>query len=366
MCFPMPRFEMGGLERVQMHVLSGLVRSGFQVDLVTSRVSAQAQVLLRPEVPVSVLEGGRLSFLCGLARLIKNTKPDVVVTSANDVGCFVLLFRALLSPNSKLIWAQHLSLSGPLQASMGFSKLRLLFELWLMRMLIDKADAVVAVSKAVSDDMKGLLGPKLDVHVIYNPVISSDFDGLSRQPVQWPWEDLDYPTIVFVGRLVKVKRLDVLLNAFAMCIQTSQAKLLIIGDGPEAGRAVELARDLNLGEMCKFVGHQDNPFPWIREADLLVLSSDSEGFGLVLVEAMACGIQVVSTDCPHGPAEILGNGEYGRLVRMGDAEALAIAMRESLQFPLVSEDKLTARAAEFGVDHAVSQYNNLLGSVLSN
>lgn len=361
----MPRFEMGGLERVQMHVLSGFVKSGFQVELVTSRVSAQAQVLLKPEVPVSVLEGGRFNFFCGLARLIKKTKPDVVVTSANDVGCFVLLIRMLLSPNSKLIWAQHLSLSGPLQTSVGFRRLRLLFELWLMRMLIEKADAVVAVSKAVSDDMKVLLSPKLDVHVIYNPVISSDFDGLSRQLVQWPWEDRACPTIVFVGRLVKVKRLDVLLNAFAMCTQTSRAKLLIIGDGPETGSAVELARDLNLGEMCKFLGHQDNPFPWIREADLLVLSSDSEGFGLVLVEAMACGTQVVSTDCPYGPAEILGNGEYGRLVPTGDAKALAVAMWESLQCPIASKDKMKERAAEFGVDHAVQQYVNLLEIVLS-
>jgi len=365
-CFPLPRFEAGGLERVQMHIALGLIKAGIQTELVTRQVDVRARGLLKPEVIVRTLGGGRFGFIYRLARWFQKAKPDVIVTSANDIGCIVLLLRRLFWRDSIVIWTQHLSISGPLRASKGMRRIRLSLEIWLMRFLVKHADAVIAVSNSVADDIQYLIDPGLTIQVIYNPVITEDFEQLSRERVEWPWPDCAVPTVVFVGRLAKVKRIDLLLHAFALCIQTMPARLLIIGDGLEAGPAKKLMMELHLGDICKFVGHRDNSLPWIRHAQLLVLCSDSEGFGLVLVEAMACGTQVVSTDCPHGPAELLSEERYGRLVPVGDIEALAVAMSASLKHPYATVDELKKRAAEFSVERAVAQYVAILNNLVRN
>lgn len=362
-CFPLARFETGGLERVQMHVAFGLVNLGFHVELVTRWVDSTAGTLLRPEVQVHSLGGGRLGFLYRLARWLRRTDPDVIVTSANDIGCFALMLRWLLWRDSKIIWVQHLSVSGPLRSAKGMRRMRLSFEIWLMRRLIQHADAVVAVSISVADDMKRLISPDLSVQVIYNPVISSDFEQRCRERVDWPWPDKEVSTVVFVGRLAPVKRLDLLLQAFSRCIQVMPIRLLVLGYGSQEEVARELSRELRLGDACRFLGYCENPLPWIRCADLLVLCSDSEGFGLVLVEAMGCGTQVVSTDCPDGPSEVLNDGQFGRLVPMGDAEALASAIQASLTSPVARQDDLKKRAAEFSVERAVAKYVELLVAV---
>lgn len=346
-----------------MHIAEGLIKAGIQTELVTRQVDVRARTLLRSDVPVNTLRGSRLGYIFRLFRWFRKAEPDVIVTSANDIGCLVLLLRGLLWRGGRIVWTQHLSISGPLHTSKGARRVRLLFEIWLMRRLIKHADAVVAVSRSVADDMKSLIDPNLPVQVIYNPVIAADFEQRSREGIDWPWPDREQPVVVFVGRLAQVKRLDLLLQAFARCIQTISARLLVVGDGPEADMAGQLVAELHLGEACKFVGHRDNPLPWIRHADLLVLCSDSEGFGLVLVEAMACGTQVVATDCPHGPAEVLAEGRYGRLVPTGDFEALAAAMLASLRSPLVAADALKSRAATFSVESAVVRYEELLNKV---
>jgi len=360
----MSRFEAGGLERVQMHIAAGLIMAGIQAELVTRRIDVRAHMLLRSDLPVHALGGGRLRFIYSLFRRFRKAEPDVIVTSANDIGCLVLMLRGLLWRETRVVWTQHLSISGPLHASKGVRRLRLWLEIRLMRCLVKRADAVVAVSRSVADDMKSLIDPDLPVQVIYNPAISKDFEQLSREKIDWPWLDRAIPVVVFVGRLAQVKRLDLLLQAFARCVQTMSARLLVVGDGPEISMAGKLATELRLGEACKFVGHRNNPLPWIRHADLLVLCSDFEGFGLVLVEAMACGTQVVATNCLDGPAEVLAEGRYGRLVPVGDAEALAAAMRASLRSPFCAEDDLKARAAEFSVECAVSQYVEMLNAVV--
>lgn len=362
-CFLLAQFEAGGLERVQMNIAAGLHKTGMSTELVVRYINDQAKGLINSEVSMRVLGGNRLMYMYRLAKWLRQTEPEVIVTSANDIGCFVLLLRYFWWPKSKVIWTQHLSISGPLRTSKKLKRLQLLFETWLMRCLIKHADAVVAVSKSVADDMKRLLGARFQISVICNPVISEDFDSRSMEEVEWPWADQDIPTVVFVGRLAPVKRLDLLLRAFALCIQATQARLLVVGDGPEAASAAQLAIELDLGSSCKFLGHCNNPLPWIRGSDLLVLCSDSEGFGLVLVEAMGCGTQVVATDCPYGPAEVLNAGEYGYLVPVGDAKALASIIQKSLKYPCTTEDSIRARAAEYSVESAVMQYRKLLNRV---
>lgn len=233
-----------------------------------------------------------------------------------------------------------------------------------MRRSLKNAVAVIAVSRSLGEEIKRLIDPDLSIRVISNPVLSEDFEQRSRAEIEWPWQDSGLPTVIYVGRLAPVKRIDLLLEAFHKCNARLPARLLVLGEGSESHAAKKLATELRLGDSCRFLGYSDNPLPWIRYADLLVLCSDYEGFGLVLVEAMACGTQVVATDCPYGPADLLENGRYGRLVPVGDAEALAQAIEASLNSPWTSVDDLKEHAGQFGARQAIVQYVEVLNHVV--
>lgn len=361
--FVLSRFESGGLERVHLNILPKLLDVGVQAQIVTSHIHSNAESMLKKDTPVRVIGGGRLSFFFRLFCVLRAQQANLIFTSANDIGCFVLLFRRFFWPRSKVIWSQHLSISGPLNASRGFKRFRLLLERWLMCRLLLKADAVIAVSRAVADDISRSVVAHPKLKVILNPVVSDGFAERCGADVEWPWPDYSVPTVIFVGRLAPVKRVDLLIEAFSKVKSSMDARLLILGDGPEAGKLKRLAGEHELSEVCSFVGHQDDALPWIQRSDLLVLCSESEGFGLVLVEAMACGVQVVSTDCPDGPSEVLAGGRFGRLVPTNDICSLAQAIEQSLIAPLVDRTKLQERAADFSVDRAVSQYLEVLETV---
>src|SRR5690606_15955724 len=162
-----------------------------------------------------------------------------------------------------------------------------------------------------------------------------------------------------VGTLKAVKRFDVAIEAFSRLPASLGATLCIVGEGPERRTLQAKIEELGMEGRVLLVGYRADTVPWYASADLLVLSSDYEGFGNVIVEAMEQGVPVVSTDCPSGPREILEDGRYGRLVPVGDAEALASAMLESLQ-SLHDYAALKARAQDFAVDKVADEYLDLL------
>jgi glycosyltransferase involved in cell wall biosynthesis len=160
------------------------------------------------------------------------------------------------------------------------------------------------------------------------------------------------PTIITVGRLVYQKDHDTLLRAFALARSRLDASLVLVGQGPLQDELTTLARELGISDRVIFAGWQQNPFAWMANADLFVLSSRFEGFGNVVIEAMACGLPVVSTDCPSGPSEILANGDAGILVPVGDVHAMADAMCAVLQDGKLRKqlaDKSQRRAPEFDI-----------------
>ena len=227
-----------------------------------------------------------------------------------------------------------------------------------MRLLLPSAQGIVAVSQAVADDMRRELRfENVPITVIHNPIVTPDFDARMREAVAWPWDDRDLPTIIFVGRLVAEKRLDLLFDSFIAMNRHTPARLLIVGTGAEQKEVERRIQEEHLQKYCRLIGYTHNVLPLIRAADVLVLPSDYEGFGNVLVEAMACGTQVVSTNCPHGPAEILDEGKFGQLVPMNDPTALAVALRNSLNHCfLIRPEDLKARASSFSVEAAVNHY----------
>jgi glycosyltransferase involved in cell wall biosynthesis len=223
------------------------------------------------------------------------------------------------------------------------------------------ADRRIGVSGGVVDDIARLSHMRRSVfEVINNPVpMRSPPPAATLAAVDKLWGVPHGKRIVTVGSLKAQKNHLLLLQAFAK-IGASDARLMLVGDGSGKPVLIELAKELGVGDQVIFAGFQPDPTPFYVSADLFVLSSDHEGLPTVLIESLACGTPVVSTDCPSGPSEILDHGRYGRLVPVRDPDALSQAMTESLA---VSHDKsaLVERARYFSTDRAVQAYLSAFG-----
>lgn len=357
------RWEWGGLERVQLTVGKAMRDHGIDVSIVAGKFLADVSHELPFEGrTVELSKGGPSHFPLSLLRTLLREKPDVVITTANDVACMALLFRRLFFRRLRVIITQHLSLSAPRRNARGFKRIKLECIRLAMKLLLPSADHIVAVSEGVALDLKqDLLLSRTDTIVIHNPIVAPDFEVRMHRPQTWPWMDHHLPTIIFVGRLSAEKRLHLLLDSFQSLITHTPARLLIVGTGPMRQEIERRIQRDGMESCCKLMGFIDNPLPLISAADVLVLCSDYEGFGNVLVEAMACGTQVISTECPSGPAEILGNGRFGQLVPTGDRVALENALRKSLLGEFcVPAEMLKTRAGEFSVEKATQRYIALL------
>lgn len=357
------RFEQGGLERVQLNLAKAMHARGIDVRLVAGQVIADINQDLPPALPVRQLaRSGRAFFLPGIIRALFRDRPDVVFTTSNDVACLTVLLRTLFFKRMRVVVTQHLSLKGPIVKAGGIKRIKLLITLSAMRRLFPKADHVIAVSQGVASELLKEVGIRRSrLQVIYNPIVTPDFKARIQETLVWPWPDRDVKTIIFVGRLSAEKRLDLLLKSFGALIQRRSVRLLIVGNGPLKADLERCIVENNLEDHCRLTGFVPNTLPFIRGATVLVLPSDYEGFGNVLVEAMACGTQVIATDCPQGPAEILANGRFGQMVPVNDPKALEGAIQNTLDGRFqVPANELKARASEFELDAIVDRYVGVL------
>jgi glycosyltransferase involved in cell wall biosynthesis len=193
--------------------------------------------------------------------------------------------------------------------------------------------------------------------VTYNPVTTDDLPRLAAEPLDHPWVAPGAPPIVLgAGKLKPQKAFDVLLRAFSHMRARRPARLVILGEGPERSRLEALARKLGVAGDVALPGFAANPFAWMSRCGVFALSSAWEGLPGVLIQALACGCPVVSTDCPSGPSEILEPGGLGRLVAVGDTEALAAAIEEALTEPPSTAEARRDRAREFSVERIAPRY----------
>lgn len=228
----------------------------------------------------------------------------------------------------------------------------------LIRWLYPQADGVFAVSSGVKDNLLSFGVSACKIKVIYNP---QPLQELHKMALELPSIQIrqDVYRLITIGRLIDLKDHETLIKAFAKVRTNVAACLYIIGNGPNRKKLENLAQTLGVGDAITFLGWQPNPFALLKQADLFVLSSRFEGFGNVLVEAMACGLPVVSTDCPSGPREILKDGELGILVPVGDVDALAHAITTLLSEPDSRAEyarRGKERAKEFDVSIIAKEY----------
>ena len=224
-----------------------------------------------------------------------------------------------------------------------------------------RADGLVGISPQVTAQLARATGlPAERIHTIYNPIVSAELARKAAQPNSHPWlNGTGVPVILAAGRLSKEKDFSTLLAAFAALRKHRTARLIVLGKGPLLSTLQSQAKDLRIEEHVDFPGFVENPYSFMARVDLFVLSSRVEGLPTVIVEALACGCPVVSTDCRYGPAEILEGGRLGELVPVSDSRALADAMDRTLN-TRPNPDVLRTRSAFFGVEQAVDRYEALL------
>lgn len=242
------------------------------------------------------------------------------------------------------------------QASLGSrSGLRLYFKRRKLKSLLDGRD-IITVSQGIAADLLNTVHVKPhSLRTIYNPLDFTRIQTLAQ--VRNPFASEDY--IIHVGRVTESKRHDILLKAFAKT-HLSQ-KLLILGEGPLLSEIRNLAGELSILDRVIFAGFHENPYPIIKGARLCVLSSDYEGLPTVLIESLALNIPVVSTDCPSGPREILKDSLSRYLTPVGDIDALAEMLNNTINAINKGEYQIEKNLlAEFAADHACSQYLALI------
>lgn len=371
-----------GTQRIVLNLLKPLaLRQDIFLELVVVNLSASSQNdsfldRVPSQVKVTDLETeiehrikSYFRVFSSLIKYIKREKPHILLSNLPIINVLSIMAKILAGSSARVFLVEHslflMDVIPLVHERARFphqpqGKIELILPK-IMRWFYPQADGVIAVSKGLARHIERSLNLKSGfVKVIYNPVIDGDLLSQSKQSVFHPFfESENLPIFLAVGRLTVQKDFETLLQAFAVFRQKNAAKLLILGEGELRNKLTSLVRELNLEKDVCLFGFVKNPYAYMRRATALVLSSVWEGLPTVLIEAMACGCQVISTDCTYGPNEILQQGEYGFLVPVKDVSALAAAMQQSLEFPK-NPEKLKQRAQDFTIKKAVSEYLSLM------
>ena len=355
----LPDLRGGGAERISINLANGLVDRGYVVDMVLLSATGPFLDLLRPEIRVVNLQVKRMrGVLLPLVHYLRQTKPHVMLACMWPLTVFSIIALKVARVATRIVVAEHNTWS---VEQARYSLIQRFLIQKSMSFFFSSAHAVVAVSHGAANDLAifaGLAHNK--VTTIYNPVIDSSIKRFYKTEFlgQESWKSAQFK-ILTVGNLKEQKNHELLLRGFSILLKRVNAHLLILGEGHLRTTLETLVVELGIEANVSMPGFVNDPNPYYQHASLFALSSDWEGLPTVLIEALALGTPVVSTDCPSGPREILCDGQFGRLVPVRNAEALATAMVESL---FASHDcmALKSRAQDFSISKAVDQYETLL------
>lgn len=357
--FYLPSLAGGGAERIMMNLAAGFAERGFRVDLVL----ANAEGPYLAQVPMSVhvidLKGPTvLRSLRPLAAYLRRERPSVLLAALNHANLVAMAAGRTPGSKTRIVISLHSTMA---RAMHGDRDLRTRAVPRLMGLLHHWADAIVAVSEGVADDAAAVSGiPRERFDVIYNPVLTPILYSKAVDEPQHPWFAVSTPPVVLgVGRLMVQKNFPALIEAFALVRRELDARLVILGEGPERATIEAAVRRLGIEDHVALPGFLDNPYACIARAAVLALSSDWEGLPTVLIESLALGTPVVSTDCPSGPREILLGGTLGRLVPTGDVTALASAIVQAITSPRPAVPPAVLQ--RFAPDVVLDQYQRVLG-----
>jgi len=368
----------GGVSRRMVTLANAFAAQGDAVDVLVLDAENPSGLSFAPSVRLVRLGNWRTALpfvrakrrrMFGMARAVlvrylATERPAVLISADNFANLTALDARRRSGTSVPVIVTQRKHVSTQVAASPNRAHRQLIRRIGGT---YPEAEAVVGVAKALVDDLIALGVPPGITHTIHNPVIPADFDAIAAQPVQHPWfQPGQCPVVLGVGRISGEKDFPTLVRAFARArASRPELRLVILGAAAKAEareQLIALAGELGIGEAVDLPGAVPQAIPYMARAAVFALSSRWEGMPGVLIEAMACGTPVVSTDCPSGPDEILEGGRMGRLVPVADEAALARAILETLATP-PNRDALMARGRAFSTERAVAEYTSLIDSL---
>ncbi len=353
--FFLPALEGGGAERVTLTIAEGLAARGHDVELVVGHRRGALADAVPQSLPVVDLGRPRVTrSVRPLRRHLRRRRPDVVVSAlfhANLVA--IAASRGLGIP---LVVVEHNTMSVKFGAATTRRDRLAPLACAVAYRLVDQ---VGAVSEGVADDLAEHLHlPRQRVRVLRNPVGYDEVRRRAAEPVSHPWFDEGADVVLAVGRLTEQKDFATLVRAVAM---VPEVRLLVLGEGEDRAALTELAASLGVADRVDLHGFVANPYPYFARAEVIVMSSRWEGLPTVLLEALPFPARIVSTDCPSGPHEILAGGRFGRLVPVGDPEALARALDAARTEPPTDRSEAWAR---YDRPVAVSDYEAVVDEVV--
>ena len=342
----------GGAERVAVVIANELARRHYRVDLVVQHLTGPYVSDVLPDVRIVNLDCELRHLPWAFRRYLKQSKANGVLSFMT--GYNVIAAFASLGIDTAVVVSEQTSLS---VRNKGWSDWQR-FVSPLMVPAYRRVRAVVTVSRQMLEEFRAAGVPPERLVWIPNPVADSLVEYTSDASTSKPG-GASADVVVGVGRLTVQKDFETLIRAFDVVRRTWNARLLILGEGPERGRLESLVSELEIEEKVDMPGFVHPPWPLMAQASVLAMSSRWEGWPNVLMEALALGVPVVSTDCPTGPAEILDNGRFGRLVPVRDAAALAEAIIDTLDHP-PNPAYLKSRTDRWSVATITDQYLNAL------
>lgn len=360
--FPFPSLGGGGgAQRVPSTLLRHLDPQRYEFHLALLQAKRGEGDDIPPGVAVHSLEYSRVRYgLMGLVRLIHKVKPDVVFSNICHMNLALLLVRPLFPRNIRVLIGESTTLSAYLQQATRRPKT------WsaLYRWLYKRADKITCLSDAIKNDLATQFAvPPEKLVRIYNPM-DWEMVRASSQLGGNPFAG-EGPHLVAAGRFVREKGIDLLLDAMPGVLSCfPQARLTLLGEGPLEEDLKQQAQRLGVGEMVNFAGLQQNPWPYFRHADLIVVPSRLDGLPYVAVEALAVGTPMVATDCPGGIRELTDESKWIVLVPPEDPKALAKAIVARLKEPNLNLEP-SAQLSKFELQEAVNEYDRLLGPDLA-
>ncbi len=357
--FFLPDLRGGGAQKMVLNMAHEFAARGDKVDLVVASSEGVFAKELKNTVRLVDLEKSRTVLsVFAFSKYLEKNQPDILVSALFHANLTAIIAKLIAGVTAtKFILTERNFFSERIKDS-GYERFYIPL---LARILYPHADMVIGISKGVADDIqaRAKLRPA-KTGWIHNPVVTPDMRG-GQIPVN---SNRPKPVIITSGRLVEQKDHETLLKAFAMLVKKRPAILKILGTGPREIELKNLAFDLRIANHVVFEGFVENSLDHFYNADLFVISSQWEGFCNVIVEALLCGLPIVSTDCPSGPAEILDQEKFGILVPVRDEAALAAAMEKALDRNW-DKNAQRARALDFTVEKICDSYAALFKKVIS-
>jgi glycosyltransferase involved in cell wall biosynthesis len=354
----LPSLEGGGTQRVFVELANEFVGLGLRVNLALA--SARGPYLGEISTGVRVIDfgaSGVLQSLPKLARHLRSARPDVMLSGLDHANIIAILARVAAGNGTRCVISMR---SVPTAVYRESRSVRGWLLLQLIKVAYPFADAIVANSEAVASDLSQLLRiTRSRLHIVYNPLNTSRIERSSREEVDHAWcADGAPPIILGVGSLGVLKDFPTLIRAFSIVRSTRDCRLVILGEGPERDGLERLIRELGLERDVYLAGFVSNPFAWMRRAKVFASSSLTEGCPNALMQALACGTAVISTDCVGGSGEVLQGGKWGHLIAVGDYDAMAEAIATTLEATIHPD--VRQRASDFAHDRIVRQYLQIL------